>query len=456
MTLSRGGRARGAIGARVKTPLRWALSHGLLRWAIRRGAARGDLQGQLILAASDPARGEELERIYQTIRDQGGLYRGQFSHIAVSHEAVRTVLSRQDFRTGLPTVTHGAMIRLAAAVRSEVFSPIEPPSLLVTEPPDHTRYRKLLTRVFTARAVEQLRERTRQVAEELLDEIEARRALAGETDVDLVAEYCGLLPVTVISEILGVPVAERHTILAYGEGAAASLDFGLDWSTYRGVDRTLHDFDAWLSTHLAWLREHPGDNLLSQLIEAAEDGVGLSDLELKATAGLVLAAGFETTVNLLSNGIALLASHPAQRQRLVQEPELWPNAVDEVLRLDPPVLLTGRICARDTEVDGHRVPAGMAVSTSLAAANHDPAVFTDPLAFEVARPNAREHLSFSGGRHYCLGAQLARMEGEVGLRVLFDRFPDLRLVPGAQRRPTRILRGFATLPVALGPSSTSI
>ena len=180
-----------------------------------------------------------------------------------------------------------------------------------------------------------------------------------------------------------------------------------------------------------------------------EEGVGLDDAELKATAGLVLAAGFETTVNLLGNGIVLLHDHPEQLARLRREPELWPNAVDEVLRIDPPVLLTGRLCQRDTTVAGVDVRRGEVVTTLLAGANRDPGVFEDAATFDVARSNARDHVSFSAGRHYCLGAALARMEGEVGLRVLLDRFPDLSLEPGAARRPTRILRGYERLPARL-------
>ncbi|WP_300681566.1 cytochrome P450 [Nocardioides sp.] len=435
---------------------RWGLTHGLLRLVIHRGAKEGDVQGRLILAASDPARAGELEAIYDEVRAEGGVARGKFSYIAVSHALVKEVLSGADYRTGIPTVVNSTLARLEAAVRSEVFSPIEPPSLLVTEPPDHTRYRKLVTRVFTARAVEQLRERTQEVATELIDAMAERHRERPGEPIDLVTEYCGLLPVTVISEILGVPAEERDTILAYGEGAAASLDFGLPWSTYRSVDKALHDFDGWLTGHLAWLRRNPGDNLLSHLIAAQEDGVGLTELELKATAGLVLAAGFETTVNLLSNGTALLASHPDQLDRLRREPELWSNAVDEILRLDPPVLLTGRMASRETELGGAKISAGLPVTASLAAANHDPDVFTDPLTFDVARENARDHLAFSGGRHYCLGAQLARMEGEVGLRTLFDRFPELSLESGSSRRPTRILRGYQHLPVALHPSAAPI
>ena len=317
----------------------------------------------------------------------------------------------------------------------------------MTEPPDHTRYRKLVTRVFTARAVEGLRVRTQEIADELLDELAATAA----DPVDLVTAYCARLPVTVIAEILGVPPEDHDRVLEFGTAAAPSLDLGLTRSEFRHVERGLGEFQTWLAAHLAHLRDHPGEDLMSQLVRVRDEGQGLSDEELMATAGLVLAAGFETTVNLLGNGIALLLAHPDQRARLVEDPSLWSNAVDEVLRLDPPVLLTGRLCVRDTEVAGQPVARGSVVTTLLAGANRDPDVFEDADRFDVARPNARDHVSFSAGRHFCLGAALARMEGEVGLRSLLERYPDLELLPGAQRRSTRILRGYAELPARLTP-----
>ncbi len=252
---------------------------------------------------------------------------------------------------------------------------------------------------------------------------------------------------TVIAEILGVPLAERERVLEFGAAAAPSLDIGLGFREFRHVERSLAEFRDWLASHLAALRDHPGDDLMSRLVAEQEDGVGLTDAELEATAGLVLAAGFETTVNLLGNGAVLLREHPDQLARLRAEPELWPNAVDEALRLDPPVLLTGRVAARDTTVAGERVRRGEVVTTFLAGANRDPDVFADADRFDVARSNASDHVSFSSGRHYCLGAALARMEGEVGLRALVERYPDLTLAPGRRRRRTRILRGWATLPV---------
>ena len=434
----------GRVENAVKPVVRWGLLHGLPRAALLAAARRGDLQARLFAAAGTTA---DLDGIFAEIRGRGPLHKGAFSYLTAGHATVREVLSSNDFRTGIAPDSNRLPGRLADWSAGEFIHPVAPPSLLVTEPPDHTRYRRLVTRVFTVRAVENLRGRVEEIANGLLDTIDPSEP------TDLVETYCGLLPVTVIAEILGVPPQDREQVLRLGAAAAPSLDMGLPWRQFRAVEAALTAFDAWLTGHLDRLRTDPGDDLLSQLVAAREDGVGLNDLELRATAGLVLAAGFETTVNLLGNGVALLHDHPDQLDVLTDDPGSWPNAVDEILRFDPPVLLTGRTCRQDTAVAGVPVPKGALVTTILAAANRDPAVFTDPDRFDVRRENAREHISFSSGRHYCLGAALARMEGEVGLRTLFARYPKLRRVPGATRRGTRILRGFERLPVRLGPMS---
>jgi len=427
---------------RAKPFVRWGVTQGLPRNVMRQAAKRGDLQGRLINNAVG-SHTFDLIPLFDELRASGPMHRGAFSQVTGHHALVHEVLASNDFRTGIPSAAAGPLQRLADWSALEVFNPVQPPSLLVTEPPDHTRYRKLVTRVFTVRAVESLRERTEQVAAELLDSLDPT------SPVDLVERYCGLLPVTVISEILGVPTEQRDYILHLGAGAASSLDLGLSFREFRSVEACLREFDAWLTGHLTYLRANPGDNLLSKLVAVRDEEGELSELELKATAGLVLAAGFETTVNLLGNGIALLRSHPEQLTLLREQPDLWPNAVDEILRFDPPVLLTGRVAARDTELAGVPLQAGSVVTTVLAAANRDPEVFDDPERFDTQRENARDHVSFSAGRHYCLGAALARMEGEVGLRTLFDRYPDLELLPGARRRGTRILRGYESLPARL-------
>ncbi|GAB2976378.1 cytochrome P450 [Nocardioides montaniterrae] len=431
------------LGA-AKPAVRWGLWHALPRTALRRFARDGDIQARLVMETAG-TRPAELHALLDQVRATGDrVVHGRFASMTVDHAAVRQILASDDFTSSFPAPPNPVVRKLADWSLFPYVHPIQPPSLLAVDPPDHTRYRKLVTRVFTNRAVARLRDRTEQIAASLLDELDAAQP------VDLVAAYCAQLPVTVICEILGVPAADTDLILSYGAAAAPSLDIGLRWGTFREVEHGLREFDRWLDSHIARLRANPQDDLLSELVTAREDGVGLTDLELKSTAGLVLAAGFETTVNLLGNGIALLADHPAERARLTADPSLWPNAVDEVLRFDPPVLLTGRAALRGVPIADTTVRAGRVVTGVVAGANRDPAVFTDPDTFDVARPNAREHLSFGHGRHHCLGASLARMEGEVGLRAIFDRFPDLRLLDGATRRPTRILRGYEKLPALLG------
>jgi cytochrome P450 len=393
----------------------------------------------------DPAYAQDPFPHYETIRAQGPLYNNGFALSTVSHAVTTTVLRSPDFGVigGFSgNVPRWLLLAQAAGGRGPL-GPVEPPSMLAVDQPDHTRYRKLVSRAFTARAVGALRSRTEEIADDLLT------GLAGRREADLMTDYASLLPATVIAEMLGAPVAMSRQFLAWGAEAARSLDAGLSLREFRRSERGLRALQRWMDGHFAHLRAHPGDNILSTLVHAQAAEGKLTRDELTATAMLLLAAGFETTVNLIGNGTALLIEHPEQHERLRAEPALWTNAVDEVLRFDSPVQRTGRVAQRDTEVAGVRVPAGQPVMTLLGGANRDPDVFDEPQRFDVARPNAGEHLAFSSGIHYCLGAGLARMEGEVGLRALFDRFPDLALAGAPHRRVTRVLRGYATMPVRL-------
>jgi cytochrome P450 len=295
-----------------------------------------------------------------------------------------------------------------------------------------------------------LRPRIEAVAQDLLD------GLAGQNDVDLVASYAERLPVAVIAQILGVPPEDHEKVLRLGHLAAPSLDVGLSYRDFRVVDGAIREFQDWLGGHIERLRRNPGDDLLSQLVQIEDGGERLDLVELKATAGLLLAAGFETTVNLLGSAVALLVTHRDQLELVQKDPTLWAGAVDETLRMEGPVQMTGRFAVRDTVLEGQRCAPGSVVVTYLGGANRDPAVFEQPAVFDVRRPNARDHLSFSAGKHFCVGAALARLEGEVGLRALFDRFPDLELRPGGQRRSTRVLRGWQTLPVRLGSQAGAL
>jgi cytochrome P450 len=206
--------------------------------------------------------------------------------------------------------------------------------------------------------------------------------------------------------------------------------------------------NTWFDQHFANLRRTPGDDILSQLVNA-DPADRLTDLELRATALLLLGAGFETTVNLLGSGIDVLSRDEKSLARLAAEPDLWPQAVEELLRVESPVQLTGRVARRDTVVDGVEIASGSPILCLLGGANRDPEVFADPGTFDLDRPNSREHVAFSAGIHYCLGANLAKMEAVTGLKLLFERYPDLRVL-GGQRRDLQCLRGFESLLVDLG------
>jgi cytochrome P450 len=432
----------------MKMRARWVVLHGLGRFATRRWAAQGDPQARLI---SDPSVRENPYPIYEEIRARGDLSPTRLGFISASHAVAHSVLRSDDFRT--TSVSASVLPRLQwieRNTRTGALHPLEPPSLLSVEPPTHTRYRTLVSSVFTARAVAAMRGDIEAVAHRLLDE------LSRETGpVDIVERYCAKLPVAIISDILGVSDTDRELVLEFGDHVAPSLDFALPYRQFLTVERGLVAFDSWLGAHIAKLRREPGDDLMSKLIQASADGQHLTDEEIRATAGLVLAAGFETTVNLLGNGVRLLTDHPDQLEILRADPDRWPNAVDEILRLESPVQLTGRVANRDVEVAGHPVAKDSFLVMTLAGANRDPAVFADPDTLDVRRENASRHLAFSGGRHFCLGAALARAEGEVGLRTLFDRFPHLAAAGPGARRPTRVLRGWASLPVRLGTASVT-
>jgi cytochrome P450 len=387
--------------------------------------------------------------VQEQVRARGALVRGRLTFVTATHTVCSEVLRSADFGVaGVESALPPGTRRLSRwAHDTRVLGPLDPPSLLAVEPPDHTRYRRLVAKVFTARAVEQLRPQVQAVADALLDRL---AATPPDEPFDLVERYATLLPVTVIAQILGVPEREHARVLALGNAVAPSLDLGLGWRAHRDVQRGLHEFNDWLDEHLDRLRACPGDDLLSQLVVAEDEGARLDAVELRSTAGLLLAAGFETTVNLLGNGAQLLLAAPDQLEVLRAEPSTWANAVEEVLRVESPVQVTGRMALRDTQVAGVPVRRGRHVTTLLAAANRDPEVFPDPARVDVTRPNARDHLAFSAGRHFCLGAALARVEGEVGLRSLFERFPRLSSAPGARRRATRVLRGWEHLPVTHG------
>ena len=441
-TVPGAGPARPDLLRPVRTATRYAVRHGLPAVYLARAARRGDPVGRLL---RDPAAREDPYALHEQLRARGPLVNSALGPVTTSHAIATEVLRSDAAGVGWDRSQAPPLIRWALRFGDDLDATgvAEPPSMLVTDPPDHTRFRRLVSRAFTPRATLASAPMVQRTAESLLDR------LAGRDDVvDLVDAYAAQLPVLVIADLLAVPTERREDFLRWGAAAAATLDPGLPLRRYLAAERGLRAMHAFLRGHFDRLRRDPGEDLVSRLVALPGDEA-LTERELHATVMLLLGAGFETTVNLLGNAVVLLDAHRDQWDALRADPAGWDGAVEEVLRHDSPVQLTGRSIVRDTEVAGVALPAGTRVTLLLGAANRDPAVFDDPARFDVTRANARDHLAFSGGIHYCLGAGLARLEGVVGLRMLTERFPRLRVAGRPVRRDLQTLRGFETLPVRL-------
>ncbi|WP_336321891.1 cytochrome P450 [Streptomyces lavendofoliae] len=313
------------------------------------------------------------------------------------------------------------------------------PYLLVLDPPDHTRLRGLVAREFTGRRVEALRPWVRRVADELIDAMEPRGR------ADLVDALAFPLPITVICELLGVPAADRDAFRAWSTEIVAPTGGAFETSAVHALSGYL---DALIEDKR---RSRPADDLLSALLRTrAEDGDRLSAAELRAMAYLLLIAGHETTVNLISGGVRALLAHPDQLAALRADFGLIDGAVEEMLRYDGPVETgTARFAREPVPVGDTVIPAGAAVLVGIAAGDRDPARFPDPDRFDIRR-DTTGHLAFGHGIHHCLGAPLARLEGRVAVRALLERFPALALDPEAgppDWLPGLLMRGVRRLPV---------
>ncbi|MFD2090026.1 cytochrome P450 [Blastococcus deserti] len=426
----------------ARTVVRWAVRHGIPAVLLERGARSGDLVGRLL---RDRSVRDEPFALYEQLRARGPVSPGSIGLVTPSHRIASEVLRSDRFGVGWDPSSAPRLIRWALAFGDDpdVSGVAEPPSMLVVDPPDHTRFRRLVSRAFTPRATAGFEPVVQRTADALLDALELRSG-----PVDLVDTFAAQLPVLVIADLLGVPTDRREDFLRWGAAAAATLDPGLPFRRYLAAERALRAMNAFLREHFARLRREPGDDLVSRLVGLPEEEA-LTERELHATVMLLLGAGFETTVNLLGNGVVLLDAHPEQWDVLRANPSGWDGAVEEILRHDSPVQITGRTATAQGTLAGRPVRPGTRVTVLLGAANRDPEVFDDPARFDVRRPNAREHLAFSAGIHYCLGAGLARLEGIVGLRSLSERFPGLRVSGPPVRRDLQTLRGFERLPVTL-------
>ncbi|WP_054815115.1 cytochrome P450 [Nocardia arizonensis] len=417
---------------------RWLSQQGAPRLMLRTRARRGDPFAALL---GGPAGISDPYPLIEQLRGERRLVRTALSWASFDHELCRTIL--RDNRFGVRTPDSFDIpkpLKLLAQRSPLPPNPVEQPSMLVIDPPVHTAMRKPVASAFTPRAIARLRARVEAVTEELLD------ALPSDGSADLVSAFAAQVPIAIISEMLGLPDADREMFLRWGDAMTPLLDIGISWRVHHRALKAMEVMNEYFDDHLARLRREPGEDILSALVTAGD----LDDYALKANASLLMGAGFETTVNLIGNGVVQLLAHPDQLDRLRADADLWPNAVEEILRIDSPVQTTARTALEDVELDGQVVRRGHTIILSLAGANRDPKVFADPARFDITRANAKEHLSFSNGIHVCLGASLARMEATHALRALFERFPNLALDGTPARRQLFTLHGFERLPVRLG------
>jgi len=333
--------------------------------------------------------------------------------------------------------------------------PAEPPavrSFLMLNPPDHTRLRRLVSRAFTPARVRDLGPRIEAIAAGLIT-----TASASTGPVDLIETLASPLPVTVISELLGVPSADYDRLVAWSDALARGLDPALlipaEDRERQQVARA--EFGAYLADLIAERRRSPGDDLVSALASVTDGGDVLSEEELIATCILLLVAGHETTTSLIGSAVLGLIKHPDQFARLRAEPELMAGAVEEFLRYDPPVQLTARVALTEASIGAQSVPAGAAALMLVGAANRDPSLCADPERLDITRPPTH-HVSFGQGIHFCLGAPLARLETQIVLRLLLERPDDLRLAGEPAWKENTVLRGLRYLPVTFGRGTQSV
>jgi cytochrome P450 len=318
--------------------------------------------------------------------------------------------------------------------------------MLQQDPPDHARLRGLVVKAFTARRVEDMRPRIQQVVDETLDRIAARGHM------DLIEDFAFRLPVTIICDMLGIPEDHREAFYSGSRNGGRLLDpVPLSPAEIAEANAGNAMAQMYFQQLFELRRKNPGDDLTTQLVQAEEDGSKLSNEELSANIILLFGAGHETTVNLIGNGLLALHRNPDQLALLKANPALITTAIDEFLRYDSSVQMGARVTLEDIDdLGGRKIPKGETVLCLLGSANRDPAVYPDrPDRLDITRPDVRP-LSFGGGIHFCLGAQLARIEAEVAIATLLRRLPDLRLddAENPEWRPTFVLRGLKTLPAS--------
>ncbi|WP_394617520.1 cytochrome P450 [Lentzea sp. JNUCC 0626] len=420
--------------------LKTAAQFFALRTLVRGYALLGDPYAGVI--ASPPNR--DPYPMYEKVRAKGDMVRSRMgAYVTGSREICDSVLRDNRFITA--TFDEASMVPITLIQDGEkIVNPVQD-SFLMKNPPDHTRLRKLVQPFFTPRA---LKDRTTSIQKIVTDHLDR----LGDR-FDVVTEFASQVPIQVIADLLGVPDDHKDVFARWGSALAETLDGVWSHQQLKNLHATIIEYNDFIDGLIAERRRAPQDDIVSHLVTQHDD---LSREDLVATTGLLLFAGFETTVNLISNGVLKAFENPHTVAPLSQSPEYAEGFVEEVLRLDPPVQYTIRWPKERLELAGVSLPKGMPVMLMLAAANRDPKVFRDPAKFDPTRSNAREHLAFSAGIHYCIGAGLSRIEGQLALHELFKRFPNLAADGPVTRRKSKLIRGALRLPVRANETKRSL
>jgi cytochrome P450 len=378
---------------------------------------------------------------YAHFRSQGPVHRDEAAPIwhVVSYREVHVAL--RDPRLAAARTS----LFLSEEQRQDfgALARILPDMMVFADQPRHTRLRGLVIKAFTPRVVEGLRGRVQAIVDDRL----ARATQAGTLDV--IADLAVPLPTTIIAELLGVPEADRDSLKAWSDDFAAFIGGPVDHDGVVRADGAIRELITYFDRAVTRWRREPGDNLISRLIVAEEQGNTLTADELLATCVILLVGGHETTTNLIGNGLLALLRHPDQLQRLRNDPALIGQAIEELLRYDSPAQMTTRLAVDDLTLGGAHIGKGELIKLWLGAANRDPEEFSEPDRLDLGRAKNR-HLSFGHGIHFCVGASLARLEGQVALATLVARFPNLQLTgEPLEYHGTQVFRALKRLPVTL-------
>jgi cytochrome P450 len=381
---------------------------------------------------------------YKKLRDEDPVQEHPLGFWFVSRYDDVSALLKAGLSVEVGNLAPGPLLDQAAALTPDADPGALNLSMLDRDPPDHTRLRSLVTKVFTRRAIAALEPKIVGLVDSALDR------MAEKGDTDLVEELAFPLPFAVISEMLGMPPTDHSRIRELSGTLVRSLEIVADEETARAIMAADAELSAITREVIAWKRENPADDLLTALIQAEHDGQVLDGDELVAQVVLLYVAGHETTVNLIANGVNALLRNPSQLALLRSQPDLAANAVEEFLRYDSPVQQTRRVTTSPYELAGREIPAGTFVLACLGSANRDERFFgPDAAQLRLDRPDARHQVSFGAGPHHCLGAALARLEGQVAVSRLVQRFPDLGFAGDLEWNGRINLRGPSKFPVTV-------